>query len=87
MDALATTTAIDDTIKTAMYDAICDADGKASVFFLKHHLAKHGLVIVEGAKYGRMLTALQVIGSYESGGAILDSIGRIIRTARNALPV
>ena len=63
MDALATTTAIDDTIKTSMYDAICDAEGHASAFFLKHHLAKRGLVIVEAARHDKLLTTLQFVGS------------------------
>jgi len=53
----------DDEIKTAMYDAICDGEGHSNAFYLKHHLAKHGLVIVEASKYSGMLIALQLLAS------------------------
>jgi hypothetical protein len=59
-----TRAADDDAIKEAMYDAICDGEGHSNAFYLKHHLAKHGLVIVEASKYDHAKIALQVIGSF-----------------------
>jgi hypothetical protein len=56
-----TRTAIDDEITHAMYDAICDGEGHSNAFYLKHHLAKHGLVIVEAARHDKLLTTLQLV--------------------------
>jgi hypothetical protein len=75
-----TRTAFDDEIKTAMYDAVCDGEGHSTAFYLKRHLAKHGLVIVEAREYDRMLTALQFIGSCAD-----TRFAAVASAARNAL--
>jgi hypothetical protein len=77
-----TRAADDDEITHAMYDAICDGEGHSSAYYLKHHLAKHGLVIVEAARHDKMLTALQLIGSYDGPDVAL--LGRAT-IARNAI--
>lgn len=63
-----TSLARDEAINEAIYDAICDADGihadgipRADA--LAHHLAKHGLVIVEARRLERLTVAIQLIGS------------------------
>lgn len=42
----------DDDIAEAIYDAVCDGEGRATPYYLRHHLAKRGLVIVEISKAG-----------------------------------
>ena len=41
-------------IAEALYDAICDGDGRPRPDALAHHLAKHGLVIVEAQRLERI---------------------------------
>ena len=67
-----------DAIDEALYDAACDGDGRPRPDALAHHLAKHGLVIVDAASHDHMRTALQLIGSCD-----LDHL--IVTVARNAL--
>lgn len=38
---------MDDDIREAMYDAACDAEGTLSPRYLRYHLAKRGLKIIE----------------------------------------
>ena len=37
----------DEAINEALYDAVCDGEGRPRADALAHHLAKHGFVIVE----------------------------------------
>lgn len=53
----------DEAINEALYDAICDGDGRPRANALAHHLAKHGLVIVEASRLERLTVAIQLIGS------------------------
>jgi hypothetical protein len=50
-------------INEALYDAICDGDGRPHPDALAHHLAKRGLVIVEASRLERLTVAIQLIGS------------------------
>ena len=81
--ALARTEAIDE----ALYDAICDGEGRPRPDALAHHLALHGLVIVEASKWSSAKTALMVIGSCgaplggNSIGTALDTAAEVARAA------
>lgn len=56
-------TELDDRILDAIYDALCDADGHPSPYYLRHHLAKRGLLIVEADKYSAALLRSQLVES------------------------
>ena len=56
-------TELDDDIHDAISDAIADGDGCPVAFYLRHHLAQRGLVIVESTQWGSAKIALQLIGS------------------------
>lgn len=56
-------TDLDDEISEALYDAVCDGEGRATPYYLRHHLAERGLVIVEASRLGRMKVAIELIGS------------------------
>lgn len=77
-----------DLIDAAMENAIDDSlrEGPWSGE-LVHQLAKHGLVIVDAAKYDRMLIALQLIGScVREIDGIPTALEAMAQAARNALP-
>lgn len=52
-----------DDIDEALYDAVCDGEGRANAKYLCRHLATRGLVIVSAQKYDALLTSLQLIAS------------------------
>jgi hypothetical protein len=56
-------TELDDDIHDAISDALADGDGCPVAFYLRHHLAQRGLVIVESTQWGSAKIALQLIGS------------------------
>jgi hypothetical protein len=76
----------EETIAEAMQDALNDGDGRPRPNALAHHLAKHGLVIVESARHDRILTTLQFVGSVlepivegRSASLLPIGIGRALR--------
>ena len=72
-------TDLDDDIKEAIDDSFCDGEGNSSAYYLRHHLAKHGLVIVEASKWDAATTALQLIGSVRNSYA--GNAGSVARIA------
>lgn len=56
-------TELDDEIKDAMYDACADAEGSSDAYYLRHHLAQRGLLIVEAHKHSAALLRSQLVES------------------------
>jgi hypothetical protein len=59
---LARDEAINEAFSAAIDDANADGIPRADAF--AHHLAKHGLMVVEASKWDAAKTALQVVGSF-----------------------
>lgn len=56
-------TELDESIRDAMYDSLSDADGHTSSYYLRHHLAARGLLIVEASLHGHALLGSQLVES------------------------
>ena len=56
-------TEMDDDISEAFEDALTENDGMPSAPYLRLHLAKRGLLIVDAAKYRQAKVALQLSAS------------------------
>lgn len=68
----------DDDIREAMYDAACDAEGGLSAYYLRRHLEKRGLMVVNNFAGSRPVDAATEVVRKAAREAIFNGAGEII---------